>query len=239
MSLQSRSPFLAQLHFELETWNSCNQANIEIPGQYSTTFNEIKPDLHARLLRFEGQVCRAIWYLMGYLLINDLIVTFVPARTFQSSTQHSPVHSGCLIISPMCGIVSKTRYSTSMLCMTELVLLQARVGPSLQTLTDVYGLCVDVVPLWLSPVLHCFLLCQVSILHRYGYSQRRFTMLGSDGQKHYFLVQFATPHLTRSDERMMQLHVIMKRLLQKHQEARRRDLNLQVTMTLYNVTDNT
>ena len=64
-------------------------------------------------------------------------------------------------------------------------------------------------------------------------------MLGSDGQKHYFLVQFATPHLTRSDERMMQLHVIMKRLLQKHQEARRRDLNLQVTMTLYNVTDNT
>jgi hypothetical protein len=56
ITLQSCSPYLAQLHCELETWNSCSQANIEIPGQYSTSYTELKPELHARLLRFHSQV---------------------------------------------------------------------------------------------------------------------------------------------------------------------------------------
>jgi hypothetical protein len=56
ITLQSCSPYLAQLHCELETWNSCAQANIEIPGQYSTSYTELKPELHARLLRFHSQV---------------------------------------------------------------------------------------------------------------------------------------------------------------------------------------
>jgi hypothetical protein len=56
VTLQSCSPYLAQLHCELETWNSCSQANIEIPGQYSTSYTELKPELHARLLRFHSQV---------------------------------------------------------------------------------------------------------------------------------------------------------------------------------------
>eukprot|EP00953_Heterococcus_sp_UTEX-ZZ885_P013241 7567-Heterococcus_DN1.PRE.1 len=127
ITLQSCSPYLAQLHCELETWNSCSQANIEIPGQYSTSYTELKPELHARLLRFHSQV---------------------------------------------------------------------------------------------------------SVLHRYGYSQRRFSMLGSDGQRHFFLVQFATPHSTRSDERVMQLHVVMKRLLEKNYEARRRDMHIHIPLVI-------
>jgi transformation/transcription domain-associated protein len=72
----------------------------------------------------------------------------------------------------------------------------------------------------------------VSVLHRYGYSQRRFSMLGSNGQRYFFLVQFATPHSTRSDERMMQLHVMMKRLLEKSIEARRRDLHVHIPLVI-------
>jgi transformation/transcription domain-associated protein len=57
-------------------------------------------------------------------------------------------------------------------------------------------------------------------------------MLGSDGQRHFFLVQFATPHSTRSDERVMQLHVMMKRLLEKNYEARRRDMHIHIPLVI-------
>lgn len=64
----------------------------------------------------------------------------------------------------------------------------------------------------------------VHVLHRHGFSQRRIGILGSNGKKYYFLVQFAIPHITRTDERMVQLRVFFNRLLNKHEETRRRSL---------------
>jgi hypothetical protein len=121
--LRAFSPFLAQVHSELETWNSCNQACIEIPGQYSKIFSEPRPELHAKLLRFGSQVT--------------------------------------------------TR-------------------------------------------------------QRHGTSQRRLTMIGSNGQAYHFNVMFAIPHATRTDERMMQLHTMVQQLLSKHVQAQRRNLSVQV-----------
>ncbi|CAM9242622.1 unnamed protein product [Chrysoparadoxa australica] len=121
------SPYLAQIHCELETWSSSSQAHIEVPGQYSACYTEPKSALHCKLLQFDHQI---------------------------------------------------------------------------------------------------------TILHRYGFSQRRIGMLGSDGKRKFFLVQFAIPHITRTDERVMQLHVMIKRLMEKNVQARRRDLNVAVPVVI-------
>jgi len=44
---------------------------------------------------------------------------------------------------------------------------------------------------------------------------RRIGMVGSDGRTHYFLLQFAIPYVTRTDERTAQLHYFMAKMIQK------------------------
>jgi hypothetical protein len=69
---------------------------------------------------------------------------------------------------------------------------------------------------------------RVEVLHRHGFSQRRVGIIGSDGRSYHFLVQFAIPHLTRSDERAAQLRAILNRFLHKGVEARRRCLSFAI-----------
>lgn len=73
---------------------------------------------------------------------------------------------------------------------------------------------------------------EVEVLYRHGFSPRRLAMRGNDGRMYHFLVQFAIPHLTRTDERMMQLHQLVNRLLAKHVGAHARHLTLSVPVVV-------
>ncbi len=53
---------------------------------------------------------------------------------------------------------------------------------------------------------------------------RRIGMVGSDGKKHQFLLQFAVPYWTRTDERTAQLHQIFGQYLRNNNIASRRNL---------------
>eukprot|EP00941_MAST-03F_sp_MAST-3F-sp1_P001871 g1871.t1 len=72
----------------------------------------------------------------------------------------------------------------------------------------------------------------VQVLHRHGFCQRRIGIIGSDGKERCFLVQFAIPHITRTDERMVQFRVILNRLLNKHAETRRRQLSYHINTVI-------
>ncbi|CAH0477213.1 unnamed protein product [Peronospora belbahrii] len=63
----------------------------------------------------------------------------------------------------------------------------------------------------------------VDVLLRNGFTQRRVTMGGSDGRAYYFLVQYAMTHITRTDERMMQMYLLLNRLLVRHKETKKRN----------------
>uniref|UniRef100_M4B6R9 Non-specific serine/threonine protein kinase n=1 Tax=Hyaloperonospora arabidopsidis (strain Emoy2) TaxID=559515 RepID=M4B6R9_HYAAE len=63
----------------------------------------------------------------------------------------------------------------------------------------------------------------VDVLLRNGFTQRRVAMGGSDGRSYYFLVQYAMTHITRTDERMMQMYLLLNRLLLRHKETRKRN----------------
>jgi len=56
---------------------------------------------------------------------------------------------------------------------------------------------------------------------------RRVGMVGSDGIVRVFLLQFAIPYMSRTDERTAQLHYILDKLLRKGVLACRRNLNVQ------------
>jgi transformation/transcription domain-associated protein len=73
---------------------------------------------------------------------------------------------------------------------------------------------------------------EVDILHRHGFAQRRLALHGDDGQNYHFLVQFAIPHLTRTDERMMQLQLLLNQLLLKDQHTRQRNMGLHVPVVV-------
>lgn len=64
----------------------------------------------------------------------------------------------------------------------------------------------------------------VDVLLRNGFTQRRVAMGGSDGRPYYFLVQYAMTHITRTDERMMQMYLLLNRLLLRHKETKKRNL---------------
>ncbi|CEP01214.1 hypothetical protein PBRA_001820 [Plasmodiophora brassicae] len=66
----------------------------------------------------------------------------------------------------------------------------------------------------------------------HSYSHRRIGMLGTDGQTYYFLVQYSIAHITRSDERMMQLYTIINRLMSRYKETRRRHLSAVVPLVV-------
>ncbi|CAM9820779.1 unnamed protein product [Choristocarpus tenellus] len=57
-------------------------------------------------------------------------------------------------------------------------------------------------------------------------------MLGSDGRRYFFLVQFAIPHVTRTDERVMQIHAMLSRFLERNPQTRGRDLAVQVPVVV-------
>ncbi|KAG7387202.1 hypothetical protein PHYPSEUDO_014594 [Phytophthora pseudosyringae] len=63
----------------------------------------------------------------------------------------------------------------------------------------------------------------VDVLLRNGFTQRRVAMGGSDGRPYYFLVQYAMTHITRTDERMMQMYLLLNRLLLRHKETKKRN----------------
>lgn len=70
-------------------------------------------------------------------------------------------------------------------------------------------------------------------IHRsHGFSPRRIGMRGSDGKVYQFLVQYSLAHLMRSQERMMQLHSVVNRLLTKYIESERRHLAFKVRLTI-------
>ncbi len=73
---------------------------------------------------------------------------------------------------------------------------------------------------------------QVGVLYRSHALQRRLGLRGNDGRVHHFAVQTATPYLTRSDERVMQLHWLMARLLEQSHPAQRRSLGLRVPVVV-------
>ena len=64
----------------------------------------------------------------------------------------------------------------------------------------------------------------VQLHHSHGFSNRRIAMMGDDGKPYYFLVQYQITHITRSDERMMQLYVLLNRLMRNYKETRKRHL---------------
>lgn len=64
----------------------------------------------------------------------------------------------------------------------------------------------------------------VTVHHSHGFSNRRIGMMGDDGKPHYFFVQYQINHITRSDERMMQLYVLLNRLMRNYKETRKRHL---------------
>uniref|UniRef100_K3WPN5 Uncharacterized protein n=1 Tax=Globisporangium ultimum (strain ATCC 200006 / CBS 805.95 / DAOM BR144) TaxID=431595 RepID=K3WPN5_GLOUD len=63
----------------------------------------------------------------------------------------------------------------------------------------------------------------VDILLRNGFTQRRVAIGGSDGRTYYFLVQYAMTHITRTDERMMQMYLLLNRLLLRQKETKKRN----------------
>ncbi len=77
------------------------------------------------------------------------------------------------------------------------------------------------------PELHAILLrfdSQVVVRQKHGATTRCLGMLASNGHTYFFSVTFAFPQMTRTDERMVQLHTVVEQLLGKHVQARRRDL---------------
>jgi hypothetical protein len=73
---------------------------------------------------------------------------------------------------------------------------------------------------------------KIDVLHRTGFSQRRLSLLGSNGHEYHFLVQFEIPHMTRSDERMMQFHEFMNRVMDKCIVTRKRNLRASVPVVI-------
>lgn len=73
---------------------------------------------------------------------------------------------------------------------------------------------------------------QVGVLYRHHALQRRLALRGNDGKVYHFVVQASVPYLTRSDERVMQLHWLMARLLEQSQLAQRRSLNVRVPVVV-------
>jgi transformation/transcription domain-associated protein len=61
---------------------------------------------------------------------------------------------------------------------------------------------------------------------------RRISMVGSDGKSHQFLLQFAVPYWTRTDERTSQLHQIFGQCLRRNILSSRRNLWLKPTAVI-------
>ena len=72
----------------------------------------------------------------------------------------------------------------------------------------------------------------VEVHHTHGFSHRRIGMRGSDGKLYSFFVQYSISHITRSDERMMQLYILFNRMMAKHQHTRNMNLTYHVPLVV-------
>ena len=80
------------------------------------------------------------------------------------------------------------------------------------------------------PELHAKLIrfeSRVAVIRRNEQLVRRIGMVGSDGKTHRFLLQFAIPYWTRTDERTAQLHYLFNKILRSDTMASRSYLNTQ------------
>jgi transformation/transcription domain-associated protein len=73
---------------------------------------------------------------------------------------------------------------------------------------------------------------EVDVLHRHGSAQRRLSLQGDDGRKWRFVVQFAIPHLTRTDERMAQLHTLLHHIMSKARQTRPNNMILEASVVV-------
>eukprot|EP00521_Asterionellopsis_glacialis_P009632 CAMPEP_0195288008 /NCGR_PEP_ID=MMETSP0707-20130614/4839_1 /TAXON_ID=33640 /ORGANISM="Asterionellopsis glacialis, Strain CCMP134" /LENGTH=1220 /DNA_ID=CAMNT_0040347823 /DNA_START=300 /DNA_END=3962 /DNA_ORIENTATION=+ len=92
--------------------------------------------------------------------------------------------------------------------------------------------CLDSKP---NPELHAKLVCfesKLTVLRRNEHLVRRIGMIGSDGKTYRFLLQFAIPYWTRTDERTSQLHYIVDKLLRKGILSSRSYLSVQPTAVI-------
>ena len=81
-----------------------------------------------------------------------------------------------------------------------------------------------------SPELHTKLvkfLPSVEVLRRSDQLVRRIGMVGSDGRIHLFLLQFAVPYWTRTDERTTQTHFVLDKMIRKDFRCMRAQLSVQ------------
>ena len=61
---------------------------------------------------------------------------------------------------------------------------------------------------------------------------RRVGLVGDDGRSYYFLLQFAVSHITRCDERLMQLYTLLNRLMKGYKQTRQRQLHFHVPVVI-------
>jgi hypothetical protein len=81
-----------------------------------------------------------------------------------------------------------------------------------------------------SPELHAKLIrfeAAVCVIRRNEQLVRRIGMVGGDGKQYRFLLQFAIPYWTRTDERTTQLHYILDKVLRKDMMCNRTFLSVQ------------
>ena len=69
----------------------------------------------------------------------------------------------------------------------------------------------------------------VSVIRRNEQLVRRIGLIGSDGKSYRFLLQFAIPYWTRTDERTTQIHYFLDKVLRKDMMSSRKFLSLRST----------
>ena len=72
----------------------------------------------------------------------------------------------------------------------------------------------------------------VELVRQHDQIHRRIGFIGSDGKTHKFLLQFAIPYWTRTDERTSQFHYIVGKLLRKDPLSSRRSLTTKPTAVI-------
>jgi transformation/transcription domain-associated protein len=72
----------------------------------------------------------------------------------------------------------------------------------------------------------------IQVLRRSDQLVRRCGMIGSDGRTYRYLLQFAIPYWTRTDERTAQVHYVLDQFLRKNMVASRNHLSIQPTAAI-------
>jgi transformation/transcription domain-associated protein len=73
---------------------------------------------------------------------------------------------------------------------------------------------------------------RVHVTYSHAYAIRRFGMIGSDGEVYHFTMQYTVSHITRAEERMNQMYVLLNYMMKKYVETRRRQLRYKVPLVV-------